>query len=433
MKELVDEVIEVPYDELESFEFPVGYPFGVITYFNNVKYEFLVHLKEDSERIIFCGSGALNPNRDNDRSRPHLNRWSWSHKFSESIIYYNDPTLYIHDDIWSGYGIGTIDDYYLENMANMFLMFAKNLGCSNKNMLFYGSSAGGFTSLMLSILVKESSCVCDIPQFYVNKLWSKYWPDLKRRVFIGMDEDEILSKYGYRINVIEMMKKEKYIPNAILILDCTVDRDYDSQYVHFFEDLRTLPFEGNLNNLKLIINGKFEGHAPIGMYETLSIVKNSKYILNMNDHKFLTNNEYSEYLELKKFKEKFLGIFGSISLDELDINLDSKYEKMYQDIMNRRNLSDYNVNVRSYHKVKNSEFFDPDYYINEYDINISKKYALLHYLNEGFKEGKNPSEKFLGDEYLEVNWDVKRHGMNPLVHYELYGKKEGRVVPFFKI
>ena len=153
----------------------------------------------------------------------------------------------------------------------------------------------------------------------------------------------------------------------------------------------------------------------------------------MNDYKFLTNNEYSEYLELKKFKEKFLGIFGSISLDGLDINLDSKYEKMYQDIMNRRNLSDYNVNVRSYHKVKNSEFFDPDYYINEYDINISKKYALLHYLNEGFKEGKNPSEKFLGDEYLEVNWDVKKHGMNPLVHYELYGKKEGRVVPFFKI
>lgn len=102
MDQLVNEIIEVPYEDLVNYELPVGYPFGLITYLKGVKYEFIIHLKEDSERMIFLGSGALNMLKENDRSRPHFNRWSWSAKFKESFILYNDPTLYIDNFLTGG-------------------------------------------------------------------------------------------------------------------------------------------------------------------------------------------------------------------------------------------------------------------------------------------------------------------------------------------
>ena len=44
----------------------------------------------------------------------------------------------------------------------------------------------------------------------------------------------------------------------------------------------------------------------------------------------------------------------------------------------------------------------------------------------GGPEGRSPNKVFNTKYYLEQNPDVKSAGMNPLVHYLEYGKKEGR-------
>lgn len=182
MKYLVNEIIELDYNEILDYNFPVGYPFGLITYINGVKYEFLIHFKHNSERLIIHSSGAIPGDSDYNRSRPYLNRWSWSNHFKESIIFYNDPTLYINDEIHGGYGIGTKDDYYLEKIAKLSSIFAKNQNLQDKDLLFYGSSAGGFTSFMLATMVKDSTAICDIPQFYLNELWFTYWDSFKKYI-----------------------------------------------------------------------------------------------------------------------------------------------------------------------------------------------------------------------------------------------------------
>lgn len=288
---------------------------------------------------------------------------------------------------------------------------------------------------MLSTLVKGSCSVCDVPILYLNSLWPNYWEQFKKCIFKGMDDEEIISKFGYRLNVIELMKREKYIPKSILVLDCSVDRDFELQYTPFFKDLQKIPFTGNNDNIKIMVNGKFKGHGPLGMYETLHLVKISKFIFNSEDYKFTSDKEYNELLELRKFKKDILNIFNSQINSEIEeiLDMDFRYEKMYNDLVNKINLSDYNFNLKSFTKIKNTPLFDAKWYINNYNLNISEKYALLHYLDKGFKEGKNPCSDFYGDEYLEVNYDVKKAGMNPLVHYELYGKREGRQLPFFKI
>ena len=75
--------------------------------------------------------------------------------------------------------------------------------------------------------------------------------------------------------------------------------------------------------------------------------------------------------------------------------------------------------------IKKYGFFDYEFYNEQLDYDVN--YDLLnHYLNIGYKEGKNPSMSFDGNYYLKKHEDVKKSGMNPLVHYVLYGIKESR-------
>ena len=75
--------------------------------------------------------------------------------------------------------------------------------------------------------------------------------------------------------------------------------------------------------------------------------------------------------------------------------------------------------------IENSLLFDADWYKKTYGFG---KYldAANHYLKVGLKEDKNPSPFFSSADYLEKNPDVAKAGINPLLHFEKYGFKEGR-------
>ena len=72
-------------------------------------------------------------------------------------------------------------------------------------------------------------------------------------------------------------------------------------------------------------------------------------------------------------------------------------------------------------------YLDKDYYLDKYvDVAKAGVDPLVHYLEFGVRENRNPSASFNTKYYLENNPDVQSAGMNPLVHYFLYGQAEGR-------
>lgn len=87
--------------------------------------------------------------------------------------------------------------------------------------------------------------------------------------------------------------------------------------------------------------------------------------------------------------------------------------------------------IRKYYEytiIKKSGLFDSCYYLREYkDVRQIKVDPLIHFITLGWKEGKNPSEKFNTNYYLKMYPDVNKAGLNPLVHYIKYGKKEKRM------
>lgn len=78
--------------------------------------------------------------------------------------------------------------------------------------------------------------------------------------------------------------------------------------------------------------------------------------------------------------------------------------------------------VRHYLAICNSVFFDPAYYRETYGVTD----AATHYLLEGASQGFDPGPFFSTRQYLERNPDVAETGMNPLAHFEIFGRPEGR-------
>ena len=71
--------------------------------------------------------------------------------------------------------------------------------------------------------------------------------------------------------------------------------------------------------------------------------------------------------------------------------------------------------------------FDREFYLaHNADVAASGTDPLKHYLEHGWREGREPSAGFTGQRYLAFNPDVQLAGINPLIHYLNHGLAEGR-------
>lgn len=70
--------------------------------------------------------------------------------------------------------------------------------------------------------------------------------------------------------------------------------------------------------------------------------------------------------------------------------------------------------------------FDAEYYQFSFPETSAPDDPLDHFLNQGWKDGKDPNSWFSTQYYLEHNPDVKAAGINPFVHYLQAGRHETR-------
>ena len=81
--------------------------------------------------------------------------------------------------------------------------------------------------------------------------------------------------------------------------------------------------------------------------------------------------------------------------------------------------------------IRRSPLFDAAWYLaNNSDVADSGVDPALHYLLFGVSGNRSPSTGFVTDEYLALHADVRAAGVNPLLHYERTGRREGRAISF---
>ena len=261
MNKLIDKNIKLNFDEISSFEFPLDEPFGLQVTNNDTIHCLVIRFSSKNKNLICTGPGAHE--RDTIRNGellkpPFFDRWSWYKYFKESFIAYADPMFFYGDKIKIAWLIGTEEHWYLEDLSKIIEELCKNQEIKHNNILFYGSSGGGYTSVVLGTLIRNSQVLINNSQLFIMNYWeSMVNPvfDVLYDSFEGMTKDEIIEKIKHRLDVIELFKKENYAPFITYYVNVESEWDIKLHGTPFLKQIYKLE---QFNDLMLFIIAKLK-------------------------------------------------------------------------------------------------------------------------------------------------------------------------------
>ncbi|MBS4204785.1 heparinase II/III family protein [Lederbergia citrea] len=271
---------KVAYEDIEKLKMNFEDPAILSVEKNKVNYDFLIKTNKNSPFLVVLGSGAYNAKEYNP---PIFQRHSWAEQLQTNVIFYNDPTLYL-GEINLGWGQGTKQDFYLESIADMVKQFAIKMNINNSNILFYGSSAGGFMSLILGGILKGSSVLVNNPQTIVPNYYKSYVQAMYEASYPNINNQQINNNYKERLDITAFYKSIGYMPNIYYLQNAACLHDMENHFNPFLNKVSEfLKQEKSGQFISHLYWDEQSQHNPVGKEDTLSYIKKASEL-------FLNNN-----------------------------------------------------------------------------------------------------------------------------------------------
>lgn len=264
----------INFMQLENYELPSDdTPFILTINKDDVNFDFLIRIKDDSDKALVLGSGAYDAT--SDLEPPIFQRHKWIKHFDETLIFYNDPTLYL-GEINMGWGFGTAERHFLEEMAEIIDSLLQKMNIRNEKVLFYGSSAGGFMSMLLGGFLKGSSVLVNNPQTIVWNYYDRHVNAMFQSAILTLSRDEIIERHTDRLNVIDFYKKINYVPSITYLQNAASERDLTHHLTPFILGLEQVDEKAFISHLdvKLYMDREL-GHSPLRLNESLAYIRKS--------------------------------------------------------------------------------------------------------------------------------------------------------------
>lgn len=224
--------------------------------------EMLVKLNPASPYVVVFGQDAIVRSR---HPLPRFFRWTWAEGESYSAIFLNDPTLYLNDTISGGWFQGLSDVDYMKETYGHIADLVSSFDIAMENVVFFGASAGGFTSICMGALAKANVLV-DIPQ---TDLLTYHVESARQELLqtcYGMRES--YDDFRPRLNAFAFMQTNQAWPKRLWIVQNLCDsRHLRRQLAPFLTDvLESLADERRPLDLRLLTTSRFStrrgGHIP---------------------------------------------------------------------------------------------------------------------------------------------------------------------------
>lgn len=333
MYSLVDNIIKIGLDEIEDYDFPLDDPFGLQIIYHDELYCFIIRFSSQNKNFICMGPGAHARDQKNSEGKiiypPFFVRWRWHKYFDESTIAYADPVMFHKDDINITWFAGNKDHWPMEDVALIIEKLAKNQEVSNDNIMFFGSSGGGFSSIMLATLIKDSKALVNNPQVFVLSYFIKAVEKLLELLdeeFDYSSREELIDSIKYRLDAIELFKRENYAPFITYYVNIKSPNDINKQVLPFIEKYHNIEQHKTLNMVFYEDPNLEKPHDPIPTPETIEIIKEFCEDFLGNDEKCIKNNE-TDVVEkgnhVSKLKDELAGLEKEIArLNKLYDNAD---------------------------------------------------------------------------------------------------------------
>lgn len=160
---------------------------------------------------------------------PYYPRKSWGQELSENyhILYISDPyqPLSEYEESMGSWFISPSGEATIELLAEKIKLFIKDI--SVENVIFYGSSMGGYAAMILSSLIENSKAVAECPQTYLKKHPGS------RFVCENILQSDIPISSIEPLNFLKTGKQK-----SIHIICSVFDRHYEQHIIPFLEDIK---------------------------------------------------------------------------------------------------------------------------------------------------------------------------------------------------
>jgi glycosyltransferase involved in cell wall biosynthesis len=260
--------ITICEEELEGFDIPKELPFVLRVMKNKIPYEYLINQRVCDDRLIVFNNGAA-PNAN--VTCPVFQRHSWINVLETSAILCMDPTLYNNRCLKIGWGVGKNDDYYLENSSYILRQIIYKMGIPIDNTAIYGTSAGGYLSIIMGIYLKGAKVVVDNAQLDVRNWIFK--DALDSVIAYCFDNIGDALKYKERFCVIDAFEKHGYVPKIYMHVNMCSRADNSTQLIPFLEYCEKLGRIREYNNIEIILHHEPDkGHDGLGMEDAIKFL-----------------------------------------------------------------------------------------------------------------------------------------------------------------
>lgn len=201
-----------------------------------------------------------------DQVMPVFNRFTWAGKgvFKGCVLCVADPTLELDERLSLGWCLGSRQSDLSEILAKLVKQVATVLDIPTRNIVFWGSSAGGFSALALSARVGGSTAVAINAQTDALAYADKNQVALiKEVVFDNCSEDQIRKEAGHRINMTELRKRNKKA-RFVMVQNRLDTHHYSEHFLPFWQGLGGGVKDGwsrSGKNMAFLYEDK-RGHVP---------------------------------------------------------------------------------------------------------------------------------------------------------------------------
>ena len=283
------------------------------------------------------------------------------------------------------------------------------------------------TPLHFQLLFRASTmCYLEKPfyKYYLNESSATYLPKTNKRfrdsflstkfVFDFMKKENIEEKFVLQFFFYILSKLPLRLERAYLNVD-NANNIIDSINLFNIEE----------NNYDELVYKEFGKKKIFYIYKAVKRLKVNQFCDYINKRQLQEQNKKLQE-QNKKLQEQNKKIYKQIELQDQQIKrLQNSWSYRIGRLITYPLLIplEFYKFIRDYNLLKKSDLFDSEYYLaNNEDVKKAKMNPIKHYLKFGWKEGRNPSIKFNGNDYLNKRPDVRIDRICPLIHYLKFRK-----------
>lgn len=162
-----------------------------------VEVNFYFHRKEARKLLVMLPGASKRANGHIDFQR---HTWSDDYK-GYDVLVFSDPSLRPSNDIGLAWFQYDEMNYGLDAIANVLRRIVASIGYGEEDIIFFGSSGGGFGALQLASLFPEATAIAFNPQIYLYNYTRSFFEDMLAACYPGLREADILARFPERMAV----------------------------------------------------------------------------------------------------------------------------------------------------------------------------------------------------------------------------------------